>query len=366
MTARKETRSGGWDRRRLGAIGIAVGSVLALGAGCDSKSSTTGAGGAGGIAGGAGGAGGAVTLYLKYGGAPTVAKVVDDAVTGLLADCEEAPYFSVVGTTGHDSVARLKSCLRLQFTVLMGGPGVYPGVNDEGDTCASMTAIHAGLGIPSDVFDKFVADLGAVLAADGVSAADVTTIAGAVAPLKAQIVQTPAKLYDACGGAGGTSGAGGAGGTSGAGGATTSLYLKYGGAPTVTKVVDDAVTGLLADCEEAPYFSVVGTTGHDSVARLKSCLRLQFTVLMGGPGVYPGVNDEGDTCASMTAIHANLGITGPVFDKFVSDLGAVLTADGVSSADVTTIAGAVSPLKTEVVQTPAKIYNACGGAGGSP
>lgn len=344
--------------KRFAAFGVAVGVAAALGAGCDKSTVTAGTGGHGGTAAGSGGAGGAVSLYQKYGGAATVAKVVDDAVTGLLADCTEAPYFAVVGMTGHDSVARLKSCLRLQFTVLLGGPGTYPGVNDEGDLCASMTDIHAGLGITGDVFDKFVADLGAVLAADGVSAADVGTIAGALAPLQAQVVQGPAITYNACGGAGGASGAGGAGGA-------TTLFVKYGGAATVAKVVDDAVTGLLADCEEAPYFSGVGTTGHDSVARLKSCLRLQFTVLMGGPGAYPGVNDQGDTCASMTAIHTGLGITGPVFDKFVADLGAVLAADGVSAADVTTIAGAVTPLKTDVVQTPAKTYNACGGAGGA-
>ena len=121
---------------------------------------------------------------------------------------------------------------------------------------------------------------------------------------------------------------GGAGGTSGA----ATLYEKYGAA--IPKVVDDAVAGVLADCEIAPYFAVVGTSGHDSVARLKSCLRLQFTALFGGPATYPGVNDEGDTCVDMTAIHAGLGIPGPVFDKFVMDFGGVLKADGVADADI--------------------------------
>jgi len=347
-------------------LALLLGVASSVAVGCSSSnSSSPGTGGKGGAS-GAGGAGGAtVSLYTKYGAA--IPKVVDDAVTGLLADCTEAPYFSVVGMPGHDSVARLKSCLRLQFTVLMGGPGVYPGVNDEGDTCESMTDIHAGLGIPGAVFDKFVVDLGAVLTADGVAPADVTTIATAVAPLKTQIVQTPTVTYNACGGgggaagggggAGGAAGAGGAGGGGGAGGASASLYTKYGAA--IPKVVDDAVTGLLADCTEAPYFSVVGMPGHDSVARLKSCLRLQFTVLMGGPGAYPGVNDEGDTCESMTAAHTGLGIPGAVFDKFVVDLGAVLTADGVAPADVTTIATAVAPLKTQIVQTPTMTYNAC-------
>ena len=362
-----------------------ISSLLTLGAGwsigCSSSSSTTGAGGSGGAhgTGAGGGAGHAQSLYDKYGGARTVAKVVDDAVAGLLADCEEAPYFAVVGTAGHDSVARLKSCLRLQFTALLGGPATYPGKNDEGDMCVDMTTIHAGLGIPGPVFDKFVGDLGAVLSADGVSAADVTTIASAVSPLKTQIVSPTPIQKNGCGGAGGSAGggagavggragaAGGAGGAAsgaagsagGAAGGAQSLYAKYGGAPTVAKVVDDAVAGLLADCEEAPYFAVVGTAGHDSVARLKSCLRLQFTALMGGPATYPGKNDQGDMCEDMTTIHSGLGIPGPVFDKFVSDLGAVLVADGVSSPDVTTIAGMVTPLKPQVVSSTPVQKSAC-------
>jgi hypothetical protein len=172
--------------------------LAATGGGCGSDASNataTGSGGGGST--GSGGAGGQ-TLYQKYGAA--IPTVVDDAVAGVLADCEIAPYFAVVGQNGHDSVARLKSCLRLQFTVLMGGPGSYPGVNDQGDTCADMTSIHAGLGIPGPVFDKFVMDFGGVLKADGVADADIATIAGAVTGLKSQIVAATPVEKSACDG----------------------------------------------------------------------------------------------------------------------------------------------------------------------
>jgi hypothetical protein len=332
-------------------VGLRMMGVAALVAavGCGSSSNTAATG-----AGGSGGAGGSATLYSKYGTA--IPKVVDDAVTGVLADCSIAPYFAVVGSSGHDSVARLKSCLRLQFTALFGGPATYPGVNDEGDTCVSMTAIHAGLGIPGNVFDKFVMDFGGVLKADGVADADISTIATAVTGLKTQIVATTPITKTACdGGAAGVGGAGGAsdGGSDG----PVSLYSKYGAA--IPKVVDDAVAGVTADCQLAPYFAVVGTTGHDSVARLKSCLRLQFTALFGGPATYPGVNDEGDTCVSMSAIHAGLGIPGAAFDRFVMDFGGVLKADGVADDDITTIANAVTGLKTQVVATTPVEKTAC-------
>jgi hypothetical protein len=167
--------------------------ALAAAAGCGSSSNKAPASGAAGSDGG-GGAPGA--LYTKYGTA--IPKVVDDAVAGVLADCSIAPYFAVVGTAGHDSVARLKSCLRLQFTALFGGPATYPGVNDEGDTCVSMTAIHTELGIPADKFDRFVTDFGGVLKADGVADADIATIATAVMGLESQIVSSKPVEKSSC------------------------------------------------------------------------------------------------------------------------------------------------------------------------
>src|SRR5947209_15610929 len=94
-------------KRSTAILGAAV--MAMLGA-CSSNNDTpaTGTGGTAGTATGGTG-GGQATLYDKYGAA--IPKVVDDAVAGVLADCEIAPYFAVVGTSGHDSVARLKSCL---------------------------------------------------------------------------------------------------------------------------------------------------------------------------------------------------------------------------------------------------------------
>ncbi len=127
------------------------------------------------------------------------------------------------------------------------------------------------------------------------------------------------------------------------------LYDKYGGAATVRKVVDDAVVALLADPIQAPFFAGVGEPGNSSPERLKSCLRLQFTVVFGGPGTYPGHNDQGDMCRDMTSSHANLAITGPDFDRFITVLAAVLKADGVSDADIATVAPVLVGLKSSIV-----------------
>jgi hypothetical protein len=124
----------------------------------------------------------------------------------------------------------------------------------------------------------------------------------------------------------------------------------------IAKVVDDAVSGLLADPKEAPYFAVVGQPGHDSVGRLKACLRLQFSAIFGGPYAYPGnVSADGMTitCDDMVAAHADLGIPGCVFDGFITDAAAVLKQDGVPDAYIARVAPVLIGLKGDIVsKTP--------------
>lgn len=124
----------------------------------------------------------------------------------------------------------------------------------------------------------------------------------------------------------------------------------------VGKVVDDAVGGLLADPKEAPYFAVVGQSGHDSVDRLKACLRLQFNAVLGGPYSYPGqvaADNTTVTCEDMVAAHKDLGIPGCVFDQFMVDLAAVMKQDGVPDAYISRVAPTLVGLKGDIVsKTP--------------
>lgn len=145
------------------------------------------------------------SFYVKYGGQAGVQKIVDTTVANVLADCTQNPYFTtVLGTPGHDTEDKLKSCLDLQLTAAMGGPATYPGVSHyrnappEGYTCVDMTTIHEGLGIPSDVFDQFVVDTSAAFKTNGVSDADIALIAPQLLGLKPQVVASPGteQTYD--------------------------------------------------------------------------------------------------------------------------------------------------------------------------
>lgn len=132
-------------------------------------------------------------------GAPVaIAKVLDDAVAGLLADPKEAPYFAVVGQPGHDSVQRLKACLNRQFDAVFGGPYTYPSqVSADGGTvtCEDMRTAHADLGIPGCVFDQFMTDAAAVMKQDGVPDSYISRVAPVLVGLKGDIVsKTPVFL----------------------------------------------------------------------------------------------------------------------------------------------------------------------------
>lgn len=136
-------------------------------------------------------------IWAALGGdakAPTaVAKVVNDAVTGLLADPKEAPYFSNLGKPGHDTANRLVACLNLQFSAVLGGPYSYPGtVTADGSSqmCDDMTTAHNDVGIPSCVFDQFITDLAAVLKQDGVPDAYISRVAPTLVGLKPNVVSS--------------------------------------------------------------------------------------------------------------------------------------------------------------------------------
>ena len=137
---------------------------------------------------GGGGGGGKMTLYDKYGGAPTIKKIVGQAITGVTTDPKISSFFAVVGTKGHDSLDDLSGCLEAFFTNALGGPSDYPTKLADGFECRDMKAAHADLGISSDAFDEFIMDLGGVLKKDGVSQDDITTIAGELNGLKSQVV----------------------------------------------------------------------------------------------------------------------------------------------------------------------------------
>ena len=87
------------------------------------------------------------------------------------------PYFASTDFT------RQKRHLRAFLTAALGGPDLYKG--------RDMGAAHRGMGITSEAFDHVVGHLVTTLTELGVGPATIATIGGALAPLRAQIVEEP-------------------------------------------------------------------------------------------------------------------------------------------------------------------------------
>jgi hypothetical protein len=137
----------------------------------------------------------------------------------------------------------------------------------------------------------------------------------------------------------------------------------------VESVVGHAVSGLLADPIEAPYFAAVSGNNsgssklHDTPSRLVACLNLQFKALLGGPFSYPGPVKTTDTdaqpemCQDMVTVHKDVGVPGCVFDQFMTDLVGVLNQDlttaGFTPTQINGVLGQVGPtlsgMRTSIV-----------------
>ena len=117
------------------------------------------------------------SIYEQIGGAPAVEAAVDSFYEKVWSDPDLLDWFD---TTDRDA---LKAHQRAFITMALGGPSEYGG--------RTMAAAHAGRGITDEAFDRVVGHLADTLAELGVPADTITTIAGALAPLRPDIVEHP-------------------------------------------------------------------------------------------------------------------------------------------------------------------------------
>jgi len=115
-----------------------------------------------------------MTIYEAIGGRDAVSAAVDDFYERVLGDPSLADYFA------ETDVRHLKAHQRAFITMALGGPEAYRG--------RSMAEAHAELDITPEAFHAVVAHLAATLAGLGVDDETIGQIAGALAPLEAEIV----------------------------------------------------------------------------------------------------------------------------------------------------------------------------------
>ena len=117
-----------------------------------------------------------------------------------------------------------------------------------------------------------------------------------------------------------------------------STYDSIGGAPAIRAAVDDFYARVLADRRLAPFFA-----GTD-LERLKAHQRAFIAAAIGGPEVFGG--------RDLASAHAGLGIADRDFDAVAGHLAGTLTGLGVPEDTIGQIAGALAPLRDDIVTTP--------------
>ncbi|MEU9442929.1 group 1 truncated hemoglobin [Streptomyces sp. NPDC048304] len=116
---------------------------------------------------------------------------------------------------------------------------------------------------------------------------------------------------------------------------SSSLFEQLGGEEAVAAVVDAFYAKVLADPALQPYFAGV------DLDRLKRHQRRFIGQALGAARPYTG--------RSMRKAHEHLAVTQDAFDRVVTHLAAALSEAGVAEGTIGTIAGALLPLKDDIV-----------------
>jgi hemoglobin len=114
-------------------------------------------------------------LYERLGGNEAITAVVDDFVARCAADGR------INGKFARTDIPRLKKNLVDQVCEAAGGPCTYSG--------RDMRQTHDGMSVTGGEFEALVADLVATLDSFGVGEAEKAELLGALAPMRADIVE---------------------------------------------------------------------------------------------------------------------------------------------------------------------------------
>ena len=117
--------------------------------------------------------------------------------------------------------------------------------------------------------------------------------------------------------------------------AQENLYLKYGGESTISKIVDQFYEKVLND-KRVKHFFV-----NTNMTKQRNHQTNFISFVLGGPKQYTG--------RSMQAAHSKLSLDDSHFDAIVELLGQTLLSNGVSHADLQTIAAKVEGVRNDVL-----------------
>ena len=253
------------------------------------------------------------SLYAQLGGNAAISAVIDQFITNVAGDARINAFFA---DAAGDPVrlTKLRNNLINQIGMATGGMEKYTGL--------SMKVSHKGMNVQEADFNALVDDLNKSLLKFNVLPVPRMQLLGALATMKADIVEPNA-----------------------------SLYAQLGGNAAISAVIDQFITNVAGDSRINAFFADAAAS-PTRLMKLRNNLINQVGEATGGPEKYTG--------ASMKASHKGMGVGEADFNALVDDLNKSLLKFNVYPKPRNQLLAALATMKGDIVEGSTPLYNRLG------
>lgn len=242
------------------------------------------------------------SLYVRLGGNGAISAVIDQFIANVAADTRINAFFADAAADPA-RLTKLRNNLINQVGEATGGPEKYTGL--------SMKESHRGMNVQEADFNALVEDLSKALDKFSVPLTEKNELLGALATMKADIVEPNA-----------------------------SLYAQLGGNAAITVVIDQFITNVAGDTRINAFFAAAAAD-PTRLNKLKMNLVNQVGQATGGTEKYTGLD--------MKTAHKGMKITDAHFNALVEDLNLALVKFNVKSKPKLDLLGALGGMRADIV-----------------
>jgi hemoglobin len=242
------------------------------------------------------------SLYVRLGGNAAIQAVIDQFITNVAGDTRINIFFADAAADPA-RLKKLRDNLVNQVGMATGGPEKYTGLD--------MKTAHKGMNIQEADFNALVDDLSKALDKFSVPMTEKNELLGALATMKADIVEPNA-----------------------------SLYVQLGGNAAISAVIDQFITNVAGDTRINAFFADAAAN-PTRLMKLRNNLINQVGMATGGPEKYTGLD--------MKTAHKGMGISEADFNALVEDLVKSLDKFKVLPKPKSQLLGALAAMKTDIV-----------------
>lgn len=257
------------------------------------------------------------SLYVRLGGNAAISAVIDQFIANVASDTRINIFFADAAADPA-RLKKLRDNLVNQVGQATGGPEKYTGLD--------MKTAHKGMNIQDADFNALVEDLSKALDKFSVPMTEKNELLGALATMKADIVEPSA-----------------------------SLYAQLGGNAAISVVIDQFITNVAGDARINAFFADAAADPA-RLMKLRNNLINQVGMATGGPEKYTGLD--------MKAAHKGMGVSEADFNALVEDLVKSLDKFKVLPKPKSQLLGALAAMKGDIVEGSTPLYARLGGNAG--